>query len=180
MLLDFFGICSPMHCPRRMRTNMNLTPEEDQMLLNFLWNSCSDALFSTHENEYDLGVTHIRAILANRTHTVNLKNTSHHLSPSAGCHLLGVHFITILRSNISHSTQVVVLTRTHNTQLHSSANRICNCDTPVTDRKSPNGLTSPCVAKAKVTILVGRQQYLNLEGKHKNKSELQGHSKCNN
>ena len=33
---------------------MALRAEEDQVLLNFLWNLCSDALSSTHENEYDL------------------------------------------------------------------------------------------------------------------------------
>ena len=37
-----------------MRTNMTLKPEVDQMLLNLLWKLCSDALLSTHENEYDL------------------------------------------------------------------------------------------------------------------------------
>jgi hypothetical protein len=33
---------------------MTLRAEKDQMLLHFLWNLCSYALFSTHENEYDL------------------------------------------------------------------------------------------------------------------------------
>ena len=49
-----FGICVLMCCYRRTRTNMTLRAEQDQMLLHFLWNLCSDVLLSTHENEYDL------------------------------------------------------------------------------------------------------------------------------
>jgi len=33
---------------------MTLRAQEDKMLLHFLWNLCTNALFSTHENEYDL------------------------------------------------------------------------------------------------------------------------------